>query len=152
MNVCDTVKLAYERRIKLSVPSIYLAWLSLHAQQTVTHPDDYLQDYMGWHALLAHDMFNVPNLPDELMYPNFILALPAALIVFKTFHNDDEDTVFVEKITTLQVLLSDLWVENLPTICATLDELVLYHDGAPKDAYEVLCTASGVFAWIKSQN
>lgn len=135
---------------------LYLAWLQFHIENAGLHPDDYLSPdggYCGWQVLLAYEVWKTQaGGNDILMYPSCISVFDGwTADQLLSFHADDEDHTFREKIQNIRLALHDLHVSDLDSLVEALGALFSFHDGGPEDVVASVKELLDLFEWIKSK-
>lgn len=131
----------------------FLAWLSLHYENLVGHPDDRMDSecgYVGWHMIVAQKVMH-SNAPDYVKYPAFISPQRDLLQMLVSFHLNDDDNVFLDKIKSLRAFLDDMHPDGLTEFLDTLKEIICFHETAPEEIISRLGTAYDAFSWINKQ-
>lgn len=159
MNAYKVVRDAYYDGTEdsLSKKALLLAYLQLHLNEPGLHPDDALDPdcgYSGWYALLVHRVHTtMGNLPDTVKYPTAPLRYRAfAYDQLIEFHADDDDNEFLSKVDSIYNWLEYMTVLSLHTTVQDLEDLVMFHDGAPEDVFDVLSELCEVLHWIDQFN
>lgn len=155
MNAYEHVREAHYNGTEDNVrkQTLALAYLQLHLDNIGLHPDDHLDPesgYCGWHVLLVHRLWTEwSSLPDRFRYPTDILRYATfAYEQLMNFHTDDDDSFYRNKVESVRNFLVNMSVENLDTAVRELEELVLFHDGAPEEVFEVISGLCEVLNWV----
>ena len=135
---------------ELPAKHMFLAWLGLHYDDLVGHPDDRMDPecrYSGWYMIIAEKVLD-SSAPYALKYPSFILNLKQALLQLVDFHSSDDDDAFTDRVEVVSSYLHKMDVDGLNGMLEALRELIQYHETAPEEVLEPMSSAYGVFSWI----
>lgn len=135
---------------ELPAKHMFLAWLGLHYDELVGHPDDRMDpecNYRGWYMIIAEKVLD-SSAPDALKYPAFIINLKQVLLQLVDFHSSDDDEAFTDRVEVVSSYLHKMDVDGLKGMLEALRELIQFHETAQEEIMEPMSSAYDVFSWI----
>lgn len=141
------------RQNELQAKHMFLAWLTLHYEGVVGHPDDRMDPecgYAGWYMIIAEKVFDSSAI-DTLKYPSFLGQLKHALSILETQHLNDDDEEFLDRIQLIKDYMEDMDINGLKGMLDALKDLIQFHETGPEDVLSSMSTAYDTFSWISKR-